>query len=263
MSKRADPINETDKLVSRLSKRPLWAAAGTLFMASLYFMGTVFWDLNEQNANIAKFNSLAHTYQMDGRKAATITATLNLVWGAAVEAASHFSSNIEASNNTHSITDDVLGEGLGLIHECRNGINTEISVLSTLHFDDQGFTQYVEGFQKDLEALDQMLATKELIYNLLGEKKHAEAETELKKLKTDPAYLRERQFQTALLRVRAFQNIAERKREEYAAELDLQKARIDSFRVKVYLLLPVAGYAGAFAVIAIKRWKRAVAKKTT
>jgi len=260
MTQGSNPISEINKLIHTLSKRPLWVFAWGLLIPSLYFVGSVFWDLNEQNAHIAKVNSLAHTYEMDARKTATLTATMNLVWGAAVEAASYFSLNVEANNNIQSIPNDVLEQGRQLISKCRNGINAELAVLSTLYFDDQGFSQYVEGFEKDLEALDQILATKESTYTLLEEKKYVEAETELKKLKTDPDYLRERNLNAALLRVSAFQNLAKRKGDDYAAELNLQKARLKSFRVKVYLLFPVAGYVGAFAVIVIKRFKRSLAK---
>jgi hypothetical protein len=117
----------------------------------------------------------------------------------------------------------------------------------------------VDGFKDDLEALDQILATKESTYGLLEEKKYVEAETELAKLKTEHDYLRERQLQAAVLRVNAFQDLATRKGDDYTAELNLQKARLKFFRIKVYLLLPLAAvYVGAFVVIIIKRLKRAL-----
>src|SRR5438034_605400 len=259
MTNRSDPLSDINNLIRKFSKYPLWVFAWGLFGSSLYFIWGVFWDMSEQNGNIAKFNSLAHTYEMDGRKSATLTKVMIRVWGAAVETASYFASNIEASDNIQAIPHDILDHGHRMTVDCREGINAALAVLSTLHFDDQGFNQYVEGFERDLDALDQMLATKEATYKLLEEKKYVEAETELQKSKTEHDYLRERQLNAASLRTSAFQDLAKRKADDYTAELGLQKARLQSYRFKVNSLIFVAGYVGAFTVILIKRLKRALA----
>src|SRR5215471_12502220 len=94
--KQADPIKETDKLITKLSKSPLWVYGWGLFLTSLTFISGVFLDLNEQNANIAKFNSLTHTYEFDARKTAGTTETLKVVWTAATEAVSYFADNIQS-----------------------------------------------------------------------------------------------------------------------------------------------------------------------
>gem|GEM_PF-4666042 len=254
--KRSDPIGETDKFIAWLSKSPIWKFAWGILIAVVVFIGGVFWNLNEENANIEKFNSLSHSFEMDSRRTELLKRTMSLVWSALVEEAKYFSSKVEGSRNLASIPHDAVDEGFRLVRESRGGISAELSLLSSLNFEDSGLKPFVTGFQQDMEALNERLATKELIYRRLKEKKYAEAQKELKKWQDTSDYRKEGELNTALLRVQSFDNALELKKEHDTAERGLEEARLKSFERKVYLLFPAGGYVGLFFVMLMRKRKR-------
>jgi len=119
--KRSDPIGETDKFIAWLSKSPIWKFAWGILIAVVVFIGGVFWNLNEENANIEKFNSLSHSFEMDSRRTELLKRTMSLVWSALVEEAKYFSSKVEGSRNLASIPHDAVDEGFRLVRESRGG----------------------------------------------------------------------------------------------------------------------------------------------
>jgi hypothetical protein len=252
-----DPIKQTDKLISKLSESPLWVFGWGLFLTSLTFIGSVVLDLNEQNANIAKYNALSHTYQLNDRKKAGTIKALELVLGATNEASLFFNNNIQSQNDIASIPGPVLDKGLELIDTARAGVNTETGVLSALHFDDSGLNQFVDGFKSDLNALDKLLKTKELIYKKIKAKNFEEAKSQLAQLETQD-YAKERQLSAASIRAEAFDTETQLKAEEANADLQLHQAHVTSYKLKLYLLLPMSMIVGAFAVIVIRKFRSVV-----
>jgi len=252
-----DPVKQTDREIDKLSKSPLWVFGWGLFLTSLTFISGVVLDLNEQNAYIAKYNSLAHTYELDNRKPEMVKKTLALVMDGTLKAETHFADNVERQSDLASIREDVINEGLFLVTSARKAVNAELGVFSTLHFNDAGLNLFVEGFKADMEALDDLLATKESIYQKIKDKKFAEVRTELDKLKV-PDYRKERQLNAFSHRVNAFDAESKLKKDEYDADLQLQSAHLRSFRYKFYLVLPMSMIVGAFAVMVIKKFKRIV-----
>jgi hypothetical protein len=256
-SKVPDPIKQADKLIRKLSESPLWVFGWGLFLTSLTFIGNVVIDLNEQNANIAKYNALSHTYQLNDRKKAGTIKALELVLDATNEATDFFKDNIQSQTDIASIPDHVLDKGLELIGVARTGVNTEIGVLSVLHFDDSGLNQFVDGFKNDLNTLDGLLATRESICKNIKGKKFEEVRSQLAKLETQD-YEKERQLRAFLVRASAFDTETQLKAEEADADLQLHQAHITSYKLKLYLLLPMSMIVGAFAMIVIRRVKSVV-----
>ena len=78
-----------------------------------------------------------------------------------IKASEFFNDNIRSQHEVSSIPDDVLDKGLELIDVSRTAVNTEIGVLSALHFDDSGLNQFVDGFKNDLNALDELFKAEE------------------------------------------------------------------------------------------------------
>lgn len=251
------PLRSAEDFITKRSKSPLWIFGWGLVLMSLTTIFGVVVDLNEQNAHIAKFNSLAHTYEGDARRTAIITKTLELVLDASIEALGHFAEDILARRqDLASISPDVLQKQLQLIITARRGVNAELSVLSSLQFNDPSFTPFVGGFQSDMEALDEILASKETICQNLLDKKYDEAKTALEKLQQRD-YRKERQLNAASLRMSSLEFTVRIKEEAYAAELQLQQARLRSFKLRYYLVLPLSGIVGLFAAIAIGSYRRA------
>lgn len=248
-------VTRTDKEIKTLSKSPLWVFGWGLLLTSLTFISNVLIDLNEQNANIAKFNSLSHIYELDERKTTGTKDALLLVVKGALDAASYFSDHVQKQPRIDQIPNEVVEEASRLIAEARGGINAELSVLSSLHFTDPQLTSHIEGFKTDLESLDEYFATKESICKSIAEKKFTDAQSELDKLKTRD-YKKERQLQAFPTRVQAFERESQLKREASDADLQYHDAQLTTFRYKVYLLLPMSGIVGAFAAIVLKRFRK-------
>ena len=251
------PLRAAENFITKRSKRPLWVFGWGLVLMSVTTIFGVVVDLNEQNAHIAKFNSLAHTYEGDGRRTAIITQTMGLVLDASIEALGFFVENISTKRqDLASISPDVLQKQLQLIVTARRGANAELSVLSSVQFNDSSFTPFVGGFQSDMEALDEILAEKEAICQKLLDKKYDEAKAALEKLRQFD-YKKERQLNAASIRMSSLENTVRLKEEAYAAELQLQQARLRTFKLRYYLVLPLSGIVGLFAVIAIGSYRKA------
>src|SRR5215475_7613937 len=125
----SNPIKDVDKFVEHRSRRPVWYAAGIIFLAASTFTVRTLWDLPQQNALIAQDRAVETRYAQITKKLETVPRMIEIVINANLQAAKFFQSEIEPFPTARGISQSTVTEAGRLIAETRNGINALISVF--------------------------------------------------------------------------------------------------------------------------------------
>jgi hypothetical protein len=251
----SDPIKNIDQFVEPRRSRPVWGAAGAIFLAAGTFAVDTILGLPQQNALIAQDRVVETRYAQIAAKLDMVPKLIELVVDANLRATSFFRSEIEPFPTAQGISPSTVNEAGRLIAETRNGINALISVLDSLQMGESDADAIIAKFRDDLPALDQLLVAREQVVVAIQAGDLQTASTLLGKVRSDPDGKLTRQLTAFGLRTTAFAQMAETKKLEHAADLEARRVRRSDYQYRIYLMLLSTVYMGAFLVIAVRAWR--------
>jgi hypothetical protein len=252
----SDPIKDVDQFVEHRSRRPVWAAAWTVFLAATAFTADTIFDLPQQNALANQDRAVERRYAQIDAKLDTVPKMIELVVNANIRAATFFHSEIESVPHASAISLSTAAEARRLIEETRGGIDALMSVLDSLQVGDPDADAIIAKFHEDLAAMDQLLVPRQRVVIAIQARNLQAASAFLGQTQSDHDGKIARQLNTFAQRTTAFAPMAETKKLEQTADLEARTVRRDDFQKRIYLLLLSSAYMGAFLVVALRAWRR-------
>jgi hypothetical protein len=251
----SDPVRDVDQFVEHRSRRPIWAAGWTVFLAASAFSAHTILDFPQQNALVAQDRAVATRYAQVAAKLDMVPKTLELVVDANLRAASFFRSEIESVPTASPIHPSTVVEAKRLIAETRGGIDALTSVFDSLQVGEPDADAMVAKFREDLVAMDQLLIVRERVLVAIQAGDQQAASSILGQVRSDPDGKLTRQLTAFGLRTTAFAQMTEAKKLEHSADLEARSVRRDDYQKRMYLLVLSFGYMSAFLVVAVRAWR--------